>query len=233
MFGLGESNTPVTVISLGGSAIIPEMPNGPFIKAFVEAIKERVAAGRRFVVVTGGGGTNRHYLQALRSVRDVTPEEADWMGIYVSRLNGELVRLSFGAMAHPEINIDPTKKMNWKESVLLAAGWMPGRSTDYDAILLAKMYGAKNVVNVSNIDYVYTADPKTDPSAKPIPQMTWTQLIAMLPKEWTPRLSAPFDPIAAREAEEQKISVSIVNASDLQNVLSAIDGKEFKGTKVE
>lgn len=229
MFG---PKKPITVISLGGSVIAPDGPSGAFVKSFADAIKERVAGGRRFVIVTGGGSTNRQYYEALKQAGNTNSDDGDWIGIHVSRLNAQLVRLVFGALAHPEINTDPRKKMDWKESVLVAGGWMPGRSTDYDAILLAKMYGAKNVVNVSNIDYVYTADPKKDPSAKPIEKITWVQLIAMLPAKWEPRLSAPFDPIAAREAQKEKITVSIVNGANLPNVLSAIDGKEFQGTAI-
>lgn len=229
MFGIGK---PVTVISLGGSVIAPEGPDAPFIKVFTEAIKERVAQGKRFVIVTGGGKTARHYFQALQSIGNDKLEDGDWIGIYATHLNAQLLRLAFGEAAHPAINTDPTKRMDWKSPVLVAGGWVPGRSTDYDAILLAKMYGAKNVINVSNIDYVYTADPKKDAAAQPIPKITWTQLRAMLPMEWSPSISAPFDPIAAKEAQKQNISVSIVNGSDLKNTLAAIDGQEFKGTQI-
>jgi uridylate kinase len=228
MFG---SQKPVTVISLGGSVIAPEGPSGAFVKSFVDAIKERLP-GRRFVIVTGGGRTARNYYQALQGAGNMNPDDGDWIGIYATHLNAQLVRLAFGEIAHSEINTDPRKRMDWKSDVLIAGGWMPGRSTDYDAILLAKMYGAKNVVNVSNIDYVYTADPKKDATAQPIPKITWVQLIAMLPAEWSPSISAPFDPIAAREAQKLKLSVSIVNGANLANVLSAVDGKEFEGTVI-
>lgn len=226
----GAPKKPITVISLGGSAIAPDGPNGAFVKSFVDSIKERVATGRRFVIVTGGGKTARNYYEALKATGNTNSDEGDWIGIYATHLNAQLVRLAFGALAHPEINTDPRNRMDWKSDVLIAGGWMPGRSTDYDAILLAKMYGAKNVVNVSNIDYVYTADPKKDTTAQPIPKISWVQLIAMLPQQWSPSISAPFDPIAAREAQKLKLSVSIVNGTDLQNALLAIDGKDFKGT---
>jgi uridylate kinase len=229
MFG---PQKPVTVISLGGSMVAPDMPNGALVKAFTDALAVRAKEAKRFVVVVGGGKTARNYYEALKAAGNEKSEDGDWIGIYATHLNAELVRLALGPLAHPEINKDPRKRMNWKTPILIAGGWMPGRSTDYDAVLLAKMYGAKNVVNVSNIDYVYTADPKKDPAAKPIEKISWTQLIAMLPNEWSPSISAPFDPIAAREAKSKNISVSIVNGSNLENTLAAIDGKEFKGTSI-
>ncbi|MBY0539691.1 UMP kinase [Patescibacteria group bacterium] len=233
MFGFDDKKSPITVISLGGSMVAPELPNGVLVKAFVDQITARTKEGRRFVIVVGGGRTARNYYEALKAAGNQKPEDGDWIGIYATHLNAELVRLTFGEIAHPDVNKDPTKKMDWKTPVLIAGGWVPGRSTDYDAVLLSKMYGATKMVNISNIDYVYTADPKKDPNAKPIEKISWIQLRAMLPHEWSPSISAPFDPIAAKEAEALKISVSIVNGADLENALSAIDGKEFKGTSIQ
>jgi uridylate kinase len=79
---------------------------------------------------------------------------------------------------------------------------------------------------------VYTADPKKDPAARAIPQITWKDLIAMLPAKWSPGLSAPFDPIAARKAQKLKLTVSIVNGKDLDNVMQAVDGVPFQGTVI-
>jgi uridylate kinase len=232
MFSFSSSQKPVTVISLGGSTVVPEVPEGGFVKNFCDLIRERVKAGRRFVIVVGGGRTSRNYHKALQDAGNSNSDDNDWIGIYATHLNAELVRLALGPLAHPDIVKDPTKKVSWKSEVLVGGGWKPGRSTDYDAVLLAEMFGAKSLINVSNIDYVYTADPKKDPGAKPIEKISWADLIAMLPAEWSPNLSAPFDPIAARLAETQKLSVSIVNGSSLQNVSLALDGAAFKGTVI-
>ena len=220
----------VTIISLGGSTIVPDVPSGEFVRSFTDLIKERVKSGRRFVIVCGGGKTSRNYHKALKDSGNTDNDDADWIGIYATHLNAELIRLALGKLAHPNVVKDPTKKIPWKTTVLIAGGWKPGRSTDYDAVLLAKMFGAKNLVNVSNIDYVYTADPKKNPSARPIPKMTWSELIAMLPDSWSPNLSSPFDPIAARLASKLKLSVSIVNGALQDDVAHAIDELPFRGT---
>lgn len=222
----------VTVISLGGSTIVPDVPNGEFIRSFVSLIEERARKGRRFIIVTGGGRTSRNYHKALQDTGNSNADDADWIGIYATHLNAELVRLSFGKLAHPVIVKDPTKRPTWKSKVLIAGGWKPGRSTDYDAVLLAKMFKAKRLVNVSNIDYVYTADPKKDANARSLPQMTWQDLIEMLPEKWSPNLSSPFDPVAARLARKQKLSVAIVNGSLLADVQRAIDDLPFRGTTI-
>ena len=53
---------------------------------------------------------------------------------------------------------------------MVAGGWMPGRSTDDDAVRLAKIYGAEMVINLSNIDYVYDKDPNKYKDAKKLPK---------------------------------------------------------------
>ncbi len=227
-----KKNGTITVISLGGSTIAPDVPNGEFIRSFVSLIKERTAKGRRIVIVCGGGKTSRNYHKALTESGNTNSDDADWIGIYATHLNAELIRLTLGKLAHPTIVKDPTKKVPWKSKVLVAGGWKPGRSTDYDAVLLAKMFGAKHMVNVSNIDYVYTADPKKDPGARALPQMTWKELIAMLPSKWSPNLSSPFDPVAARLASKLKLSASIVNGALLADVARAIDEMPFRGTVI-
>jgi uridylate kinase len=79
---------------------------------------------------------------------------------------------------------------------------------------------------------VYTADPKKDQNARALPQITWKELIAMLPSKWSPNLSSPFDPIAARLASKLKLSASIVNGALLADVARAIDEMPFRGTTI-
>jgi len=222
----------LTIISLGGSVIVPDAPSVEFVKAFTALIKERVEKGRRFIIVTGGGKTARDYQKALAEIRDIRNDENDWMGIFATHLNAQFLRLALGELAHPEICISYQRKSDFIKPVLVAAGAEPGHSTDYDAILLAKMFDAKNVVNVSNIDYVYTADPRKDPNAKALPKLSWSEYLALIPKEWAPGFSSPFDVEASKLAADYGIGVSIVNGAKLEEVAKAIDGESFDGTVI-
>ncbi|NBR79445.1 MAG: RNA polymerase sigma factor RpoD, partial [Alphaproteobacteria bacterium] len=49
------------------------------------------------------------------------------------------------------------------------------------------------------------------PEAKKIEVINWTEFRALIPSEWDPGLSSPFDPIAAKEADEKDIEVAIIN----------------------
>lgn len=224
------SGKDVTVISLGGSMIVPDLPDPQFVKEFVNIITKRVKKGRRFVIVTGGGKTCRNYQNALSEVRKLSSDENDWMGIYTTHFNAHFMRLAFGKLAEKDIAVHFSKKLPFTKSVLVAAGELPGHSTDFDAVLLAKMFGSSHVVNISNIDFVYTADPRKNKNAKPLPRVSWKDYLALLPKKWTPGFSSPFDMKAAAIAKKAKLTVSIVNGNLLKEVEKALDQEEFRGS---
>ena len=223
----------ITVISLGGSMIAPDLPDPAFVKAFVGLIAERAKKGRRFIIVTGGGRTCRNYQNALAQIRNVSSDENDWMGIYTTHFNAQFMRLAFGALAHKEVATSYRKKIAFKTPVLVGGGEVPGHSTDYDAVLLAKMFGAKHVVNISNTDFVYTADPRKYAGAQPLPRLSWDEYLALLPKKWTPGLSSPFDMHAAALAKKAKLTVSIVNGGKMKEVANALDNKTFQGSIID
>lgn len=129
-------------------------------------------------------------------------------------------------------NPDDVLDVPSETSLVIAAGYRPGSSTDYRAIQIADRLGAKKVINLSNIDYVYTADPRKDPSAEKIEEITWGDFRALIPEEWDPGLSSPFDPVAAKEAEKLEIEVAIINGANLDTLQSYLDGKGFTGTRI-
>ena len=163
----------IIVLSLGGSLIIPtEGFNIKFLKGFKKMILKRIKKGYRFIIVCGGGSTSRIYQNAARDVGKLVPEDIDWIGIHATRMNAHFMRTILRNWANPKVIKNPTKKIKWDESVLIAAGWKPGWSTDYDAVKLAELYGAEKVINLSNIAYIYSADPKKDKNAKKIKKIS-------------------------------------------------------------
>src|SRR5690606_24632140 len=108
-----------------------------------------------------------------------------------------------------------------------AAGYHPGASTDYRAVQIAGHIDAKKIVNLSNTDYIYTADPRKDLKAEKIEDITWNDFRALIPAEWNPGLSAPFDPVAARAAEALGIEVASINGEDLRELANYLDDKPF------
>lgn len=221
------------IISLGGSLIVPkEGIDVAFLKSFKKLIVKRIAKGDRFVVICGGGTIARQYQKAARAVGDLPREDVDWIGIHATRMNAHLLRTVFRRVAHPSVIKNPNAPPRFREGLLIAAGWKPGWSTDYDAVLLASGLGATTVINLSDIDYVYSADPRKDPNAKPLKRVDWKAFRKLVGNKWDPGLNAPFDPVASELAQRIGLIVKMVRGRSLKEVEKAIVGKPFKGTLI-
>jgi uridylate kinase len=225
------------VISVGGSLVVP---NGgidtDFLKRFNIFLRSQLAnhKNRQFFLVVGGGATARHYRDAGREVigHELSRDDLDYLGIHATKLNAHLVRTIFRDIAHPYIikHYEIIRKVT--EPVVVAAGWKPGWSTDYCAVLLCEDYDIRRVVNLSNIDQVYDADPRKDKSAKPHETLSWEEFRKIVGDEWTPGMNAPFDPVAAQKAEKLGVSAVVLNGDNLDNLEKCLDGEEFIGTTI-
>ncbi len=220
------------IISLGGSLICPDHIDSVYVKKFVDLIEKKVATGTRFAVITGGGKIARDYRDTLMSLGVTNEVTLDEMGITVTRVNAEMLRHAFGDTVEPVIFLSPKELHLTGKSVIVGGGWKPGHSSDGSAVGLAEALGAKCVINLSNIDYVYTADPRTNPDAVKIEKTNWSDFRKLLPETWHPGSSAPFDPIAAKMAEELALEVVVMNGKNLKNLENYLDGKEFVGTVI-
>ncbi len=222
------------VMSVGGSLIVPDQIDTDFLKTLKGFIEEETAAGRRFIIIAGGGKTARRYQDAAEQVAELTSEDLDWMGIHATRLNGHLLRTIFRDLAHPVVihNPDDVLDVPNDKAVVIASGYRPGCSTDLRAIQIAERVGAKKVINLSNIDYVYTDDPHHNPDAKKIEIISWADFRALIPSEWDPGLSSPFDPIAAKAADEGGVEVAIINGNRPDDLKKYLHDEEFVGTKI-
>ncbi len=225
----------VTVISLGGSIVAPDGVDSDFIAAFIALLKAELAANekRRFILVVGGGGPARRYQQAYRTiVPNGSDEQADWIGIMATRLNAQLLKAVLGDLCTQDVVTDPSQVGPFVGRVLVAAGWKPGFSTDFDAVLLAERFQADKVINLSNIAKVYTDDPRKNPEAKPIDAISWADFRAIVGDDWVPGKNVPFDPVASRHAAKIGLTVICAAGKDLENLKKILSGQDFFGTTI-
>ena len=220
------------IISLGGSLIFPEYLDKSFLIDFKKIIKKYVKKRYKFIIICGGGKLARNFQQVASKVRKLSNDELDWLGIYATRINAHLLRAVFGDMANDFIVTNPNDKINFKKNIIIAAGWIPGWSTDYDAMLLAKNLGIREIVNMSNVDYVYDKDPKKHRDAKKIEKISWKDFMKLINQKWKPGINVPFDPVAAKEAQKSKLRVYVIG-KDLKNLENLLEGKKFRGTTIE
>jgi uridylate kinase len=223
------------VISVGGSLLAPDRIDVAFVRGFVAAVRRYVeqAPSHRAIVVCGGGMLARLYQKAYREIASAPSDESqDWVGIAATRVNAELVRQLLAEWCDDPVVTDPTAPIGFRGRVLVGAGWKPGFSTDNDAVLLAERFGAPEVINLSNIAQVYTADPKVDPDARPLDKVSWSEFRVITGDEWIPGKNSPFDPVATKRAAEAHLRVVFAAGGDLANFESILHDRPFVGTVI-
>lgn len=223
----------VTVLSVGGSIISPDDVDTRLVSSLRDTLMPFVEEGRRFILVTGGGAPARRYQRAYRDISGETDSEAqDWIGVAATRLNAQLLRGVFAAVCPDPIVTDPTAEIPFEGRVLVGAGWKPGFSTDYDAVLLAERFGADTVINLSNIEKVYTADPRIDADAIPLDRVSWGEFRRLVGEDWVPGSNLPFDPIATRHAAKIGLRVIAAGGKNMENLSRVLAGEDFVGTTI-
>ena len=125
----------------------------------------------------------------------------------------------------------------WKRNFLFvrkfSSGWKPGFSTDTDAVYLGEKFDAKTIVNLSNIEKVYTDDPRKNPDAQPIDEISWADFRKIVGDEWTPGKNCPFDPIASKKAQENGMTVICAGGKNIPNIEAILNDKTYIGTTIK
>jgi len=218
------------IISLGGSLVAPNDIDTGFLDNFRHSLKKYLDS-KRFFIIVGGGKIARIYQKALLEF-GAKPNDRDWMGINVTKLNAEVVKQIFGKNCYLETVTDPNKKVKTTKDIVVGAGWKPGWSTDYDAVLIAKNHNIKTIINLTNIDYVYDKNPSQFPDAKPLKGIDWKNFERIVGDKWSPGLSMPFDPRASKMAARLKIKVAMINGKHIERLEDFLNNKPFIGTLI-
>lgn len=236
----------VTVLSIGGSIINPGEPDVKFLAEFSTEIRNWLKENpeEKLVFVAGGGAPARIYQQALKDVlvesgeivnvkQETVDAGQDWLGIMATRINAQLLKEIFGDLCQDEVNMNPEGVVSLTGRILVGSGYLPGYSSDKDAVVLAKALQADTVINLSNIEKVYSDDPKKDPNAVPLDEISWKDYRAKVGDTWTPGMNTPFDPIASKLAEKSGIRVICAKGTNIDNTMAILKGEEFVGTIIQ
>ena len=181
------------VVKLSGEYLAGQQGFG-IDQAIIDRIADDLIAARllgiEIAVVVGGGNMVRG---VEVSSRGVSRPVGDTMGMLATMMNclaleaaierkGAAAR-TLSAFVMPEISELFTRNAASKylaegRIVLLGGGTgNPFFTTDTTAVLRAAEIGAEAVLKATNVDGVYSADPKKDPAAKRFERLTHTQAI--------------------------------------------------------
>ena len=219
------------VIKIGGFAFAGQ--NGqPLVGDYVKLLKELVGE-HHLVVVTGGGPVARSYIEAARNL-DVPESLCDHLGILVSRLNARLLVNGLGEYAFPEIatNIDELKHYFASGRIVGMGGLTPGHSTNAVAAIAAETITADLLVNATDVDGVYTADPRKDSKATRLDEVPISRLSEILAgTDVTAGAYDLMDPIALRIIRRSKIPTVILDGRKTENVTKGLRNEKI-GTRI-
>lgn len=224
----------LTVISLGGSLIIPEKMNTALLIKFIKTLRKHYNT-HKFVIVCGGGVIARKYISALKAEGKKQSELAR-AGIRATRTNAQLIMQMFGKEANDTLptSMKQVKSNLQKNNVVIcgALRFTPGSTSDGTAAKLAHYLNTK-FINLTNVAGLYNKDPTKHKNARFIPSISWKEFEKMALKiKFKPGQNFVLDQQAAKVIKKHKIPTYLLGP-ELQNIQKVLEGKKFKGTLIE
>lgn len=219
------------VLKLGGFAFPPELSTER-ISAYSQIIKA-FSKKNTVAVVTGAGPTARRYIEAARRL-GASEAVCDQIGIRVSRINARLLTAALRDSAVAEIpeSLEDFVRFLASGLIVVMGGLQPGQSTNAVAALVAEVMHADLLVNATDVDGVYDADPRKDPRAKKLKEVSVEDLISILSTQGVRAGEyALLDPVALRIIQRSRIPVVVVDGRDVSNVERVLGGKRV-GTRI-
>lgn len=165
------------VVKIGGSLLYDEQLqlNKSFLFKLLKWYETAKDEYKHIVMVVGGGRISRHLTSQIEAIAPVT-DSLHRIGMATTYVNSQIIKafLQDDDIYVPHTLGDALEMVVSDEvSVVVTGGYKEGWSTDMDAAVFADVIGAEGFHKLSNIDYVYTGDPKTTPGAIPIEDITW------------------------------------------------------------
>lgn len=228
------------LLKLSGEALAPaSCEDGILDFAFMDRVaavlKKCRDAGVEIGVIVGAGNIWRGAKGSAKMDRT----RADHMGMLGTTINAialqdVFIRAGMRATVMSATEMDTyadhyttrhaDRLLSEGEIVIFAGGTgAPYFSTDTAAVLRAAEIGADAILMAKNVDYLYTADPKKDPTAKPIYDITYAEMLN--------RGLRAFDLTAVSFCRENQIESYGFALADPENIYRAVMGEPV-GTRM-
>ena len=227
------------LIKISGEALSGTKGSGydfDFVSSVCEGVKKGLSDGAQIGIVIGGGNFWRGVKDGAGKVERVS---ADRMGMLATAMNCLAVADVFrqcgvDARVMTAVDIqgvgerhDVRRAVEYLEQgkvVLFGCGTgHPFFSTDTAAVLRAAEIGADAILLAKNIDGVYTADPRKDPTAVRLEEIRYTEVLAQ-------RLQV-MDSTATSLAMDNDLPVIVFALAEPENIVRVLQGEKL-GTLV-
>jgi uridylate kinase len=181
------------LLKISGEALAGEKGFGldyTIVEAFAEEIKAVHGLGVNLALVVGGGNIIRGTAASREGLDRVSADYMGMLGTVINALALQGVLENIGvhtrvmtairmeSVAEPYIRRRAIRHLEKGRLIIFAAGTgNPFFSTDTAGVLRALEIEAQVILKATNVDGIYTGDPKKDPTATFIPELTFQEAI--------------------------------------------------------
>jgi len=192
---VGRLVYPRALLKISGEALAGAPPPAAgidfgVIDRLTDELRQVAATGVQLGLVVGGGNIVRG---ATASDQGMDRVSADYMGMLATVINALALQdilekkgldtrvmsaIRMEELAEPYIRRRAVRHLEKNRIVIFAGGTgNPYFSTDTAAVLRALEIEARVILKATNVDGVYTADPKKDPSARFLAELSFQEAI--------------------------------------------------------
>ncbi len=207
------------------------------IGSVCDVVKKCVEAGVQIGIVVGGG----NFWRGLKDGGDhMERTRADHMGMLATMINAMAVAdcleqrdvpvrvqsaIEMNKIAEPYIRGRALRHLEKGRVVIFGCGTgNPFFSTDTGAVLRAAEIGADAILLAKNIDGVYSADPRKDPTAVKYDTITYNEVLA--------QHLAVMDTTATSLSMDNHLPIVLFALEDPENIYRVVMGEDV-GTTVK
>lgn len=227
------------LIKISGEALAGDKKTGfdfDFVTKVCETVKRCTEMGVEVGIVIGAGNFWRGVKDGAGKVERVSADKMGMLGTVMNCLAVADVFRRLGANATIQTAVDiqsvgeryntttAIKALENGEIVLFGGGTgCPFFSTDTAAVLRAAEINADAILLAKNIDGVYSADPRQDPTAVKFDNISYDEVLS--------RHLAVMDTTATSLAMDNSIPVIVFALADPENIIRVLSGEAI-GTTV-
>ncbi|MDX7952007.1 UMP kinase [Lichenihabitans sp. Uapishka_5] len=220
------------MIKLSGEALTGPEDHGlhaPTLSRIAEDLVGAAKLGSEIAVVVGGGNFFRGMQGAAKGIERA---RADSIGMLATVMNALAIEAAVEAAGHPARALSAVPMPSLcqpysrqaalhhlaKQRICILAGGTgnPFFTTDTGAVLRGAELSADVVMKATQVDGIYTADPKRDPKAEWIGRLTHDEAIE--------RRLAVMDTAAFALARENRIPIMVFSIAEPSAITEALSG---------
>jgi uridylate kinase len=221
------------IVRVGGSVVGSPL-NASMINRYITLLTDWKNQGHQVAAVVGGGSLAREFIKVAAGL-GLEEERRDWAAIHVSRLFAQLFTLDLGEAGCGTVptSLDEAEACMNSGKIVVIGGLRPGMTTDTVAALVAERVGADLLVKGSNVNGIYTKDPRKFSDAKKLDKIRFEELASLFDeKKHKAGINQVIDPEAVRILTRIRLRTIVVDGYDTANLVFAVQGRQV-GTVIE